>query len=51
MAVAGDAALVGEGDMEIIDPSPTDFNPHRMPRTVGGTTFIRAVEHTIVEFL
>ena len=38
------AAVVGEGDVEIIGPSPTDFNPHRMPRTVGGTTFIRAVD-------
>ena len=44
MAVAGDAALVGEGGIEIIDRSPTDFNPNRMPRTVGGTTFIRAVD-------
>ena len=29
--------------MEIIHPSPTDFNPDRMPRTVVGSTFVRAV--------
>ena len=32
-----------EGEVEIIHPSPTDFNPDRMPRTVGSSTFVRAV--------
>ena len=30
-------------EVEIIHPCPTDFNPDRMPRTVGGSTFVRAV--------
>ena len=42
--MAAAATVVGEGDVQIIDPSPTDFKPHRMPRTVVGTTFIRAVD-------
>ena len=44
MAAAGAAALVGEEEVQIIDPSPTDFNPQKMPRTVAGNTFIRAVD-------
>ena len=38
------AALAGEEEVEIIEPSPTDFNPSRMPRTVGSNAFIRAEE-------
>ena len=30
--------------MQIIDPSPTDFNSHKMPRMVAGNTFIGAVD-------
>ena len=44
MDAAGAAALAGEGEVQIIEPSPTDFNPHKMPRTVAGNTFIGAVD-------
>ena len=39
-----DGAAGEEGEVQIIEPSPTDFNPNRMPRTVGGNAFIRAVD-------
>ena len=44
MDAAGAAALAGEGEVQINEPCPTEFNPHRMPRTVGGNAFIRAVD-------
>ena len=28
---------------EAVHPSPTDYNPSRMPRTVSSSTFVRAV--------
>ena len=37
-----DAAPEG-GGVEIIHPSPTDYNPAKMPRTVQSSTFVRAV--------
>ena len=44
MNAAGAAALAGEEEVQTIEPSPTDFNPNRMPRTVGGNTFITGVD-------
>ena len=38
------AALAGEEEVEIIEPSPTDFNPSRMPKTVCSSAFVRAAE-------
>ena len=43
-ASAAAAALAGEEEVEIIEPSPTDFNPSRMPRTVGSNAFVKVVE-------
>ena len=37
-----DAAPEG-GGVEIIHPSPTDYNPAKMPRTVQTSTFVSAV--------
>ena len=41
-AAAAAAALAGENEVEIIEPSPTNFDPSRMPKTVGSKPFIRA---------
>ena len=42
--MAATGAAGGEVEVQIIEPSPTEFNPNRLPRTVGGNAFIRAVD-------
>ena len=41
-AAAAAAALAGENEVEIVGPSPTNFDPSRMPKTVESNIFIRA---------
>ena len=41
-AAAAAAALAGENVLEIVGPSPTNFDPSRMPKTVKSKPFIRA---------
>ena len=39
---AAAAALAGVNEVEIVGPSPTNFDPSRMPKTVKSKPFIRA---------
>ena len=42
-----DATAGGEGgDVQIIEPSPTNFSYDHMPKTIGGRAFIRATEQS-----
>ena len=36
----------GEDEVIIIDPSPTNFNPDRMPKTIGSNVFTHASKRT-----
>ena len=44
--MADDTAEGEGGDVQIIEPSPTNFSYDHMPKTVGGRAFIRATEQS-----
>ena len=44
--MADDTAEGEGGDVQIIEPSPTNFSYDHIPKTIGGRAFIRATEQT-----